>query len=298
MKPRTLAVFALALILICTAVAGEDVPDHVGRSGVLFPETVSWLTIQTLRRPPVAYLREAQQQLVNAYVVSKIGKAGESADCSVIGRIFADDNLLKTCFFTCDADGDGADDIIYAGPAECAEGNATIIWFREEQGFAVRQDVLWQMLALRVKPGKVPAISSVEVGCCAGLTDTYYVGTLDNFRLGGMRRILKDEVMPSVVVKPTEFAVTQRELVLRSSPKVNDRYDEGISQLQHSAVLGNVLARYLPGCTGVIVGRQKQKDGKVWYFVVLSEPCDYLRVHDPFSTNAGWIEENGLSRHP
>ncbi len=261
---------------------------------ILFPETASWIPLKTMPRLGWADVKKIAPELTKAYLESKIDKASEGPECSFIQRLFAerDFQYFHNSFYRFDIDKDGADDIVYSGQHPCLTADGTIIWFGGKDGtdhFMVRQRVVWPMETLRIVPGTPPLVGSVAVNCCAALDDDYFTGDFDNLRWPGHRKILKRTVIPSSVLKPMKFTTPDQELVLRSSPAVDDEYNKGFSEYISTAVFGNILARYLPGCSGTIVGQDKKEGGELWYFVLLDEDCKSLRTHNPYDVNAGWI---------
>jgi len=265
-------------------------PDYGKVSTLLFPETNSWSPIQKMKIPDKKYLRSHENQLRNAYRQSKFGKEFEDKDCSFISRVFSEDSSFPNNFYIHDADGDGNVDVIYTGTSQCAEGHSTVIWFGSKHGFVIKQDVFWHMLALRIKEGSPVRLSSVAVGCCGSVIDEYYVGPLFNPRNQGIRSITSTTRLPQKDEKPVPFVAINSELILRSSPERKDTYDEDSSAKLGVAVFGNILTKFLPRCSGSIIGRHVDNESKMWLFVVVDEKCNPLRTHVPYNVSAGWIE--------
>jgi hypothetical protein len=106
-------------------------------------------------------------------------------------------------------------------------------------------------------------------------------------RRGGSKAITSKTQLPKQAVSTVSFT-TGKELVLRSSPRKIDTYDEVASEMTDGAVFGNILSKYLPGCTGHLLGRQPVHGKESWCFVVLSRECNPLRTHAAYSVNSGW----------
>jgi hypothetical protein len=291
---NTLSVFIVfCLLLLSTTItcnAEQGNPDYTKVSTFLFPETNSWTPVRKMKIPDKKYVRSHENQLRNAYRESKFGKEWEDKYCSFIGRVFSEDRSFPNNLYIHDADGDSNLDVIYTGLSQCAEGNSTIIWFGTKHGFVIKQDIFWHTLALRVKEGNPVRLSSVAVGCCGSVIDEYYVGPLFNLRNQGIRNITSTTTLPQKDEKPVPFVATNSELVLRSSPERKDTYDEGLSGWLGVAVFGNILTKFLPGCSGSIIGRHVDRESKLWLFVVVDKKCDALRAHVPYNVSAGWIE--------
>ncbi|MBI5453605.1 MAG: hypothetical protein HY956_03155 [Deltaproteobacteria bacterium] len=133
-----------------------------------------------MRKADRAYLEKNEAQLRKAFSWSKIGKERDSTDCFFLGREMFSNQLYADSFYLHDVDADGRLDVIYAGHAYCAEGNSTLIWFGDRDGFVIKeQHVFDNILALRIKEGTPVQLSSVEEGCCADEIDRYHLGTID-----------------------------------------------------------------------------------------------------------------------
>jgi hypothetical protein len=77
---------------------------------------------------------------------------------------------------------------------------------------------------------------------------------------------------------------------LRQSPETLDQYDEVSSHHADHAVFGNILSKFVPGATATIAGRQKDKLGNEWLFVIVDRDSNALAYHRPFRVNAGWTK--------
>jgi len=278
-------------------------PDHSLILTLLFPDTEDWMPVERMPRLGRADLESVEPKLRTAYWGSQVSQRQESDECSLINRLFDPNWKSEDFFYRCDVDADGEDDIIYAGPGFCAEGDVTIIWFGGKSGFVIRQGHLWQIRALRILPGNPPRVGSVAVGCCDSQYDEYFSGTLANPRNAAdeslpsrlrPKVILKDTTIPEILVGPTRFSVRAKELVLRSSPKADDRYEEGRGRYWGNAVFGNILSKYLPGCGGTVIGSNKKGESELWYFVLLDD-CERFRTHSPFEVSAGWVQATEVS---
>lgn len=270
-------------------------PDYQLILRLLFPETATWTSINKMPTLGKACLTRIEGELRSAYLSSKLSNKHESKGCSFISRLFEDIDDYAGFFHEADIDSDGVDDIIYSGWALCTEGYVTIIWFGSDTHFVVRQESLWQTRTLSIFPDNPPRLGSVAVGCCSDPEDEYLLGTLVNPRMHGQRRITKHTTIPEVLLEPTKFRVRAEELVLRSSPKVEDQYDELASEFMFAAVFGNILSRYLPGMEGTILGQDKQGTSSHWYFVLLDGDWSRFRTHSPFGVNVGWVDASSIT---
>lgn len=289
-----LVVAGLLCLLMSTGVSNAEVADmeYEQVSSVLFPDTSGWTAVSGVKNADEKWLAGNTNKLKDAFQNSPLADGGD--DCSFIDGIFSSEEGAADYFYEYDVDSDGMRDVIYTGPAICEEADATVIWFGAKGGYTIKQDAPWDVLLLRIKPGKQFQFSSVAVGCCDSIIDEYFVGDISNTSVGGDVSITSDTAMPSAAQKPARFS-SGRDMALRASPEVDDAYDKSESEHMDSAVFGNVLSRYMPGCTGVVIGSDKDAAGNQWCFVRLDETCNPLRTHDPYEVNAGWVDAQDIT---
>lgn len=283
-----------AIFLVSAAIfAGQTKePDYDRILTTLFPKTASWIPVNSLPRLNPEEVKKLQPELTRAFLASKLNDSEDRND--FIKRLFF--NANSTILYRFDVDVDGGEDIVYAGECFGATWNTTIIWFNGDKDFIIRQGQWWAMEALRIAPGKPAFLGSVAPGCC-GEMDEYYQGDSNNPKgmpsrsgVAEPARVYQSTIIPSTILKPTKFTAPDDDLVLRYSPEIDDKYNVNISRGMDCAVFGNILAKYIAGCWGTILGEKRDKDGGRWYFVRLDEKCLALRSHYPYNVNAGWIK--------
>jgi len=118
------------LIVLVTATIFASAADPSTISVMLFPETRGWRALASAPPLPAARLAALRSELASVYRASALGKQDfEGGGCSFIERALATDD--SSAFRTIDVDEDGAQDIVYAGSAQCAEGDATVgsVWW-------------------------------------------------------------------------------------------------------------------------------------------------------------------------
>lgn len=287
----------LTLILITHFVsAQENRSSYEKISAILFPETSSWTLVSQLKHAEEPFLQKVEPQLKKAYLSSNIYKEPQDEMCSFADKIFSKEYKSPDNFYIHDVNLDGIEDIIYSGPSQCSEGHATVIWFGKGKGYEIKQNLRWHVLAIRIKEGDPVQISSVSVGCCGDVLDSYLCGPLRNLRINGVMKVYFQTALP-LQTKDSEHFTTAQELVLRSSPETNDQFNKISSEYHKIAVFGNVLSKYLPGCSGRIAGSMQDKVSNLWYFVIMDESSKQLRTHAPFDVCAGWINSDCLKNN-
>jgi hypothetical protein len=270
----------------------EEEINYTKISETFFPETKHWQTVESAPIIENGKFTEIKGQLKTTFLASHIFEKLEEKDCSFITRALEEGNINS--FRLIDVNSDGIKDIVYTGSAQCREGNVFLIWFATKNGFKVRQDIFWNVKVLKIYPVEKIQLSSVAAGCCGNPVDEYNLGNLNNIRF------IKRVSTTFMTIQPTGTLINRprfkssKDTVLRSSPERKDSYDESLSGLQNRAVFGNVLSKFLPGITGVILAEHKDKLGRFWVYVLLDESSDLLRYHSPFLVNAGWIEKQTI----
>jgi hypothetical protein len=282
----------LVALLPTLAVAGADsvavlpaATPYEQVSLLLYPDTATWTPTRELPAAPGALLRQQEGQLKTAYLASGYAKsmgddgADDISNCSMITRVFSKEYGFPSGFSTQDVNGDGHDDIVYTGSAQCREGDLTLIWSGSPRGYLLAH--IYGELALRWQVGK-SLIAFVAVGCCADPVDVYWTTAAPG--KSNAIGISKDTEIPAAAGPRTAF-VAGAELALRSSPKVENDYDEGASAMNGMAVFGNILSRYMAGAKGQVIVRNGS-----WCFGVLDAESDRFRLSAPIDARASWFE--------
>lgn len=279
----------MALCCVAPLSLARDAQEAV--SAVLYPATRTWQSVADAPAIPPERIAAIREKLRAAYLASITeSQTLEGPGCSFIGRVLEGEGGEALAFHSLDVDGDGVPDVVYAGSALCAEGEATFVWFGSRAGFSARKDSLWQMRALRVSPGG-EMISSVAPGCCGDPVDQYFLGNLENMRRFASTRITQETVLPKgLLAKPRAFRKSIP-TKLRSAPELKDRYDFGRSEFMRHAVFGNILRHYLPGLSGTVLARQTDLQGRRWSFVIVNDMSAPFLLQAPFAVDAGWVAE-------
>ncbi|MCV2361628.1 hypothetical protein LNV08_21905 [Paucibacter sp. TC2R-5] len=254
-------------------------------SAFLYPATKSWRLVSAAPKFSPESLSSIREKLRTAYLSAKLEKGPlEGPDCSFIERAL--EPTESSSFYQMDFDGDGKQDVVYAGSAQCAEGDATLVWFQATDGYMVRQSVLWPLRILHVSPG-AETMTSVSIGCCGNPVDQYHLGNLGNLRQYSRIRVTQDTKFPQVSLAAVRAFRSSSETKLRETPLEKDGYDRGRSEFMSHAVFGNVLRKYLAGVSGVALATET-RNGKQWVFVVVDSDEEHLLIEAPYGIDAGW----------
>ncbi len=251
----------------------------------IFPSTREWKTVAHFVPLTKKELLARGAVIKSAYLASPL-KEFEQKSCSFIDKTLQDPTAQFRQF---DINDDGKFDIIYSGPAPCAEGDVSVVWFGTATGYEVKHTSPFQSLILKLRPAQEPLISSFAVGCCASLSDEYILGTFDNPRQDGALKILKTVELPKLYLPQQTSFVAIRTLALRSSPAIHDEYSKEQSEFMGIAVFGNIQRRYLQGARGAVLARQTHANGKEWAFVIMNQNSDALMTENPMDVGFGWV---------
>ncbi|MBR7777983.1 hypothetical protein [Undibacterium rugosum] len=292
----SLCIGLLACVPVLQAAAASTPLTAAEKSLRLFPETRDWRTVSAQRTLSGAALAERQPALLAAYrQLSTSPNVLEGPDCSWSERAFQHD-LHDGHFYTLDINQDGHEDVIYTGNALCAEGNATLIWFGNAQGYTIKQDGIFREQLLRISADG-SQLSSVEDACCGALAEAYFIGSSDNLRQFARVKLHTATILPEHTLNQKSTVTAHQTLILRSSPSRQDRYDLGLSSMMQHAVYGNIVRRYLPGARYRILGSE-YKQAQHWLFISVNEDSDRLVTQDPYQgVRSGWIQLTGSPSH-
>jgi hypothetical protein len=278
-------------VLFLSVTASDADPLNV--STILFPETKDWINVTTLPKPTEEWLKQWKWLLRQSYLAHPTRVLQESPDCSFITRALYEGNIAVHLYLV-DVDSDGIQDVMYVGPAQCAEGEVTIVWHgsKTKAGIwtvAERKPTIFGVKVLRLFPAPEPKISSVVSGCCADPIDRYLVGYVYNpYRLRRLD-VLKELVYPAELLPKQKRLRLEKESILRASPDELNDYNEARSKFLGHAVFGNVQRKYLPGAEALILATKPSIQGVEWAFAIIDESNDYLVYYSPYRVNVGWI---------
>ncbi len=287
---KRMFLFFWFIVLPAAAVYATDSesPDHNRISEILFPETRDWQAIDSLPSPEMDRMLRDRWLLRSIYLKTEQHVLMEAPECSFITRALYE-HFDLALFRVADLDGDGFEDIIYSGPGECMEADATVVWFGAENGLATKAVRIIPFRLLKVETEGRRRMSSVKTGCCGDIVDEYLIGNLVNPRLFARLRVHGALDIPKEMELVSRDYDARRKLVLRQAPIRKDEYDHNASGALAHAVFGNIVAEYLPGAKGTIVAFFKDDEGKRWGLLLVDDASQALRIGDPENINVGWI---------
>lgn len=274
----------------------NETPKYIKISESFFPVTKTWQSIETLPLFEKVKDKNIRQQLTQAFglpsIDNELSRYVHTKASPIASEIFAEE--YHKYFRKIDINLDGLQDVIYTGPISCQEGHITIVWLESQNGF-LSKPIFWPTLILKILPGNEVLVSSIDVGCCASLMDTYHIGDLlINFRMRGAIMTKKDTFRPTnLPAKQIPFK-SAKELTLRNSPEVSDKFIDWMSDRERNAVFGNILAKYIAGATGTVITEQKDSKNVMWAYVIVSDASNMYRYHNPFSVNVGWAKASSI----
>lgn len=289
-----IASLVTVIVLSCAVSMSEELRP-AGRDlrvgDAVFAAARTWTSVEKAPHPAAEWLKANRERLRNELVREEPGFELEGPDCSFVLRALYESSDVAP-FHLVDVDADGNVDLVYAGPAHCAEGEVSVVW-NGAPGI-----VRWGVrslrgLALRVAPGPEIGILAVEHGCCAALTDRFFTWST--------RAHDRDEVVvhggfdvPEGARMAPAKATAPGFLSLRYAPSVADRLDEGESHHAAHAAFGNVARGYLPGATAALLGAwTPQGGGPEWVLVRVED--DHLSYYAPTGVTVGWVERRCLT---
>jgi hypothetical protein len=279
-----LTILIVQLLLPATApAAGPESAEYARLSKVLFPETRTWQVVDSLPTPDAAKLQQERWLLRRIYLLTPQTILMENPYCSVITRVLYE-RFAPGSFRRADVDGDGQEDLMYSGDAECSEGYAAIIWFGGSGGLAERSVGIIPFLVLGLERDGARRMSSVEVGCCADPVDEYLVGDLKDPRGLARLRVPKALVLPEGMKLSSKAFAARGKLVLFVDPTSNDA-----SNATPRAIVGDRGAGDLHGVKGRLVATFTDSHGKEWGLVAVDEASRALLAENFDSVDVGWV---------
>lgn len=280
----------LCLALNMSAIAhAEDstATRHQQMSELLFPESKTWKSIEVFPEINKHYFSDNKWAFRSSFL-KQIDDKMEDPDCSFITRVLYERDD-KDVFRIGDVNGDGSKDIIYAGSAQCREGDVTVFWLAEKDKMLSYNLMSYPFLVLKVEEGKKRRISSVKIGCCGDPMSEYYLGEFKNARGYARHRVNSRLDLPKDITVITERYKAEKELTIRSSLKIYDKYDADASQFMFKAVFGNIEAKYMPGVEGTILAKYKDSSGIYWGLIAMDEKSRPYLTHSPDDATVGWV---------
>jgi hypothetical protein len=270
---RMFIFFWFVLWLAAAAHAADfESPNYDRVSEILFPETRSWQSLDSLPSPEMNRMLQDRWLLRSIYLKTEQHVLMEVPECSFITRALYEHFDLKL-FRVADLDGDGFADIVYCGGGECMEGYATVIWFGGKSGLAARSVGIIPFGLLRGEMGGLRRISCINSGCCGDVVDEYLIGDLGNPSRYVQVRVHKGLSLPEEMNLVSKDYKARRKLVLRLAPTKNDVYN----------------AEYLPGAKGNIVAYFKDDKGGRWGLLIVDKASQALCVSNPDNIDVGWV---------
>ncbi len=213
---RAFIFFCFVVSLAGVAHAADSaLPNYIRISEIVFPETKSWQALDSFPFSGTDRTLRDRWLLRSMYLKTEQRILMEQPECSFITRALYE-HFDSKLFRIADLDGDGFEDIVYAGPGECMEGYATVVWYGAKSGLAPRPVGIIPALLLKLEPGGLRRISCVRPGCCGDDMDEYFIGDIADSKRDAQVRVPKAQYkgLPGAPASQAEGAVTE-ELALQ-----------------------------------------------------------------------------------
>ena len=291
---HVLVCLLLVSLLAPAAHARGSGSDRRDISQILFPETKTWQNVDSLPQPDTKMILRDRWLLRSIYLKSRGNfktrgpTLTEEPDCSFITRALYE-HLDMGELRSVDMDGDGNLDIAYFGYAECNEGDAAVVWFGKPHGLAERDVAIVPFQVLRLETTDPRRICSVQRGCCGDRVDEYFMGDLLNPRRLAQVRVHNGLDLPTGMEIAHEPYAARNKIVVRVAPIERDEYDPAASGFMGRAVMGNIVARYLPGAEGTILAYFKDEKGRRWGLLEFDKNSRSLRSDVAYDVDVGWM---------
>ncbi len=273
---------------------GKDV-SYLNISDILFHNTENWIPISTF---PVVEQNNSDylyEKLKEAYLKSEIKKNESLSNCEYFNKILHNEAREGLRIF--DINNDGNKDIIYFGSDGCSEQQLTLIWYGTKDGYEIKQNKNFNLIILKVLPGKIPNFTSVEIGCCASPIDIFYKGDINNIYGKQEITITKDLTFPEKFLDENNKFINNQESLFRTSPVVINKLNAEEINYITDGMIGNITSKFRNNLSGFILGKYIDSHGKPWVFVYTEESSKkhrYFSAYDEIYINAGWIEEEHI----
>jgi len=163
MARRPLVRFFMTLLLVMGSDrARGDGPTSKSILDLLFPQSAGWTRLSTLPHPSPHFLDDP----IHVETLGYFDRLQTDADrCSPMLRMFLRRDKPNR-FRSADVFGAGDDDLVYAGPKPCAEGDWTVIWRHGLTYTAQVSVIILDAEVQRMLTGSQPKAAGVAAGCC------------------------------------------------------------------------------------------------------------------------------------
>jgi len=249
---------------------------------LLFPETTAWQTPDEL---PALGRDDLTSELAETLRLAAPFPGPCSETEELLGQVDAASRIHR---FGIDQADDG---LIYSDNSSCGEGDVTIVWRRVEK--RIFTSIHFPARVLKLRGGGRPRFTAVEVGCCANPIDQYHV--YEWLRGSGIRHVT--DVASAKMLEIPESAVLERqtlnfegEVTLRISPELSDAWDPEQSEVEGTAIFGNIARKYLPGIAASEILAYRDPAGRSWALVLVPQWWNARAYYNGFVVNVGWVQ--------
>jgi len=161
-RTLVLGVCVVAMLALATGGAHADGLSVKRILDLLYPQSVAWTRLGAFAHAPPHLFDDP----IHVETLGNFNRLQTDADrCAPMLRMFLD-RARRNRFRAANVFGSGDDDLVYAGPQPCAEGDWTIIWRHGLNATAQVSVVILESEVQRIVAGAAPKAVGVAGGCC------------------------------------------------------------------------------------------------------------------------------------
>ena len=239
-------------VTLTTASAGAaerviPIGDTAWIGDILLPETTAWPALRDFPHP-------AQPDLTGDLLTRLSAELPETltgGSCPFAAKViqapgFRGKLRMGSIF------GPDDDDIVYAGPTPCGEGDITVVWRHVHDPAALSSFALFATV-LRVQDIADPPFSTVEVGCCQTAFDIYHIATVTD---GNVRSVYLHHLLKI----PAAAKIEQHPIALKAATEL----EWSPLGRDPKAEADDAPISYQAGTPGEVLATYRDTVGKTW----------------------------------
>lgn len=216
---------------------------------------------------------------------------------------FERDFINDSLFHFIDLNNDGKIDLIYNGFAG-NESDRILIYIKKNQKYTLVTDYFGELIDLVFENKALKKILIDDYPCCAGVINQYetyeFNASSNEFTIIEKVACYFRTKLPQQRTIGFQFTTVNDNYRMRFEPKINNKND---TELKRFEAIGNIIAEFPKGSTGLAVAEQTDKTGRIWWFVIMdavNKPSSSIFYGGnnnelPFKTS-GWMSSRYLKK--